>query len=740
MNNSRGFSSILVHTATVFISSFCIMALELVAGRLIARHLGSSLYTWTSVIGVVLTGITIGYYAGGRIADRFPARKTLSALFILSSISCVLVVILNNTVGDWIFLWKLSWPVRVFSHVSLVFLLPSVLLGAISPIVAKMALDKGLPKGRTVGDIYAWGAAGSIAGTIATGYYLIPAMGTVPIIWSVGGILILMAVLYHIRFWPSYLWAAIFVFVMVIGVAPVEWCRTTGAALLLREKPDQSVIYQDESQYCYIAVQQSSKEPNRRFFMQDKLRHSDIIMGDINDLQYFHTLIFAAITRGLTPENEPLRTLSIGGGGYVFPQYLEHNWPGSQIDVAEIDPKVTEAAMQAFGLRRDTTINTICMDARNYVDQLLKNQHSEDSIIKYDFIYEDAFNDYSVPYQLVTKEFNDKIYEIMTDDGVYMINMIDVYDSGLFLGAYINTLEKTFPFVYALSEKGAPRSIRVTFCIIASKQQLDLPALVKAYRNDLYIWYLSPSDIELVKQKAGDTIITDDYAPLENMLAPAVRQSAKEMLATKYLNEAETLKSQSKWNESIRMYEKALKLNPSMSIKAYNEIGLIHTAQNNTQEALKAFQNAIDYYNQVGAKERVVGSIYLNMGILLGRMGQNAEAKQFLAKAAEEFRLELKEKPKDSLLWSRLGDALASTGDFKGASDAFGKTVELEPNNITHYYRLAKTLEFQGKITDAINVVKKAIEVASINGQAQTGTGLRGYIESLEQKKSKQEP
>jgi MFS family permease len=173
MAKSRNFLSILVPSATIFISSFCIMVLELVAARLIARYLGSSLYTWTAVIGVVLAGISIGNYLGGRIADRFNAKKALAVLFALSSVACVLTIILNNAVSEWLLLWRFTWPLRVFTHVSLVFLLPSTLLGTISPVVAKMALGQGLPTGRTVGDIYAWGAAGSIAGTFATGYFLI---------------------------------------------------------------------------------------------------------------------------------------------------------------------------------------------------------------------------------------------------------------------------------------------------------------------------------------------------------------------------------------------------------------------------------------------------------------------------------------------------------------------------------------------------------------------------------------
>src|SRR5262245_17778928 len=90
-----------VPNATVFVSSFCMMVIELVAGRIIARHLGASLYTWTSIIGVVLGGIAIGNYVGGRLADRFSARRTLALLFVLSSASCASIAVTNSLAADW---------------------------------------------------------------------------------------------------------------------------------------------------------------------------------------------------------------------------------------------------------------------------------------------------------------------------------------------------------------------------------------------------------------------------------------------------------------------------------------------------------------------------------------------------------------------------------------------------------------------------------------------------------------
>ena len=188
--------TLFIPCATVFISSFCIMVIELVAGRIIARFLGSSLYTWTSVIGVVLAGITIGNYTGGRLADRFRPAKVLSIFFAICAFACLATIVLNNLVGEWTWLWRFNWPTRILLHVTAVFLLPSALLGTISPVVAKMALERGLPTGRTVGDIYACGAAGSIAGTFAAGYYLIALMGTISIIYSIAAVMIVMALLY----------------------------------------------------------------------------------------------------------------------------------------------------------------------------------------------------------------------------------------------------------------------------------------------------------------------------------------------------------------------------------------------------------------------------------------------------------------------------------------------------------------------------------------------------------------
>ena len=733
MSKSRSFFLILVPGTTVFISSFCIMVLELVASRLIARHLGSSLYTWTAVIGVVLAGITVGNYLGGRIADRFQARKTLAVLFALCSAACVVTVVLNNLVGEWIWLWQFSWPVRTFTHVSLVFLFPSVLLGMISPVVAKMALDRGLATGRTVGDIYACGAAGSIAGTFVAGYYLIAAMGTIAIIWTVAAALLLMGILYWVRLWPLYIWTVVFLCAFLMGMAPADWAENAGASLALREKPDTSVLYEDETQYCYVAVKQESKIPDKRKFMQDKLMHSEIIMGEVNNLQYFHTIIFAAVTHGLSEHKEKLSVMHIGGGGYVFPQYIEKNWPGSRNDVAEIDPGVTEAAHQAFGLSRNTSINTITMDARNYVDELLRKNQTK----LYDFICEDAFSDYSVPYQLVTKEFNEKIFSILTDDGVYMINSIDIYNSARFLGAYVNTLEQAFPYVYVVAQYG-PRSNRKIFVLIASKKELEPDKLTKRYRPGQRFWYLNDSEMKTIRQKSRQIVLTDNYVPVENMLAPVVHQSAIDLLVGKKQGQIKELKRSGKLDEAIAKYEEIFELEPTMSTVVYYEIAMIKAAQGHYEEAVKNFQKAIEYDQKADFRENTA-NLHYSLGAALKRLGKSQEASLEFLKAIEEYRKELKNNPESIKTHVLLGDSLAELGEFAEATVHFRKAVELGPEIIENQFSLIQALAFQGKLDEAIEVSKKAAQFFSQIGNKDAAAKLQQYVNYLESEKSKKQ-
>ncbi len=734
--------SLVIPCATVFVSSFCIMVLELVAGRILARYLGSSLYTWTSVIGVVLAGITLGNYLGGRLADGFSPQKTLAVLFAISSAACVVTIVLNNFAGQWTWLWQFSWPIRTFLHVFLVFMLPSTILGTISPVAAKMGLERGLPTGRTVGDIYAWSAAGSIAGTFAAGYYLIAAMGTIAIIWTVGGVMILMALLYGAGLWISRLCGVLFLCALTMGIMPWQWTQKAGGELWLRKPPKPDVIYEDETQYCHILVETRGGVPERRVFIQDKLIHSSILVGDLNSLEYSYERIMAAVTNRCSKNKGKLSFLIMGGGGYVLPRYIEKFWPGSIIDVVEIDPKVTYAAFKAFALEPTTTINTITLDARNYVDEFLEKKRLGLETKKYNFVYEDALDHYAIPYQLTTHEFNQKLIQLLSDDGIYMVELIDTFDSGLFLGACISTLKQTFPFVSVITDQDVPTSDRNTYVLIAAKQQPNLENVCAGYETNKKAWYLTDAEMAGIQKKSGGLILTDDYAPVENLLAPVVKQSRRDAAFWAKQERLETLSRQAEDSaregnllQTLATLDELRGMDASVGIRTYSETALIFSNAGMAAEALEVYQEVVKRYQDSPFKDEMT-AIHYNFGMLLNQAGRSASAKEQFRLTAEGCRNMLAKDPNSVRAYMLLGNISAENGNFQAAVKYFQNAVSLKPGDVDNNITLIQAFEAQGDFNTAIDASKKAIEYMLNNGQQSDAEKIQKYSQFIEFKKS----
>src|SRR3954470_9544058 len=148
-----------------FFSSLCIMILELVASRLVARHVGASLSVWTSVIGIMLGGICLGNVLGGRLADRVEPGRAIGPLYALGAFLTLGCLWMNAVVGLTPALESLPWNVRTVFVVAADFLVPGTVLGMIGPVVAKIAVEQARKAGSAIGDVYFWGAVGSIVGT-----------------------------------------------------------------------------------------------------------------------------------------------------------------------------------------------------------------------------------------------------------------------------------------------------------------------------------------------------------------------------------------------------------------------------------------------------------------------------------------------------------------------------------------------------------------------------------------------
>jgi spermidine synthase len=494
----------LVATLIVFLSNFCIMALELVAGRIMAPLVGVSLYTWTSIIGVILAGISLGNFAGGKIADRWASRTVLAWLFGLSALGSVSILWLIDLVSP---LRALNTPVilEVLLVFAVVFLLPSIILGTISPVVVKLTLADLSRTGDVVGKIYAAGAAGSIAGTFAAGFFLISAFGTRAIVWGVAVGLLVLGLAIGLSGPGRQRYGILILLLGFVGVSALAWQQGRLNSTCLRE-----------TNYFCIKVRVDDKDENVRVLTLDRLVHSYVDLTDPTYLRYGYEQIYAEVLKAAFPDNPPLTTLFIGGGGYTFPRYMEVLYPGSRIQVVEIDPGVTETAFAELGLPPDTTIVNYNEDARRFIDRLPPEQ-------RYDLVVGDAFNDYSVPYHLTTLEFDRGVANHLADGGLYMVNIIDGR-KGLFLRAYVNTLQQVFKNVYISPVASHIGELsRQTYVVVAVNR--PLPIHQPGQDSPLDEKFATPTDLADYLEQGVALLLTDDYVPVDNLLAPVFEAS-----------------------------------------------------------------------------------------------------------------------------------------------------------------------------------------------------------------------
>lgn len=526
----------------VFIASFCTLVIELVAGRIMAPYVGVSLYTWTSIIGVVLAGISIGAYLGGLIADRYPRTSTLGWLLILSGVGAFSISPLTNLVGGAHF--QTSLMVRILLITTIIFFAPACVLGMISPVVVKLTLNNLAKTGNVVGKIYAFSTLGSILGTFATGFFLVSWMGTRNILLTMGIILILSGVIFggflekkrRVAFLTLFLVVLFLVFPLAVfygyaALRPDEVPRLTSPAEAIQKaygyafKPplDEDTYFFKESDYYTIKLKRSTRGNHGNpleLLVLDHLVHSYTDLNDPLYLEYEYIRIYEEFVRWQAKKRKSFKALFIGGGGYTIPRYIETKYPDAEMDVVEIDPEVTRVVHQYLGVSEKTKIRSHNMDGRWFV---MNCQEKE----SYDFIFGDAFNDLSIPYHLTTKEFAMQLKALLKPDGLLLANVIDNMRRGRFMPSYIRTLEEVFGKgnVHLITLSPDFDSIGIsTHVVVASSTKLDLEEFVKVVKKEKgeeMVSYVMPQDqLQNYLSQRKWIILTDDYVPVDNLIAP----------------------------------------------------------------------------------------------------------------------------------------------------------------------------------------------------------------------------
>jgi spermidine synthase len=510
----------------VFVSSFCVMVIELVAGRILAPYLGVSLYTWTTIIGVVLAGIALGNFVGGKIADRSHSPLILVAIFFVGGLFTIAIPQFTWTVGHAG--WAKDMPIMLnFTlRTACVFLLPAFVLSMVSPLVIKLSLADLGRTGGVVGTIYAISTVGSILGTFTTGFVFIMLFGIRTLVWLVGGVLILTGIFslfvwkmpnrWKFSFRNISIWLACLVLVLIYIPS-----RNPGAD----ENRWNTVTYQKESNYYTINVRPLWNTENVKVLTLDHLIHSYVDPANPLYLEYDYLKIFVDIVKYVSQGNEAPKMLHLGGGGYSFPRYMEAVYPRSLNEVVEIDPLVTQVAQKEFGLSAKTRIITHNLDARLFLTD-------RTSAVKYDFVIGDVFNDASTPYHLTTLEFDRMVKATMQKNGVYLINTIDDFQQGKYLASLIRTLEQVFDHVYVWGASPDWENARFgTFVLAATDLNIDTAELAKfassgGKKPSGYVY--DEGKLENHVGALGPVLFTDDYAPTDNLLAPLAVMRSRE--------------------------------------------------------------------------------------------------------------------------------------------------------------------------------------------------------------------
>jgi spermidine synthase len=432
---------------------------------------------------------------------------------------------------------------RILLITTIIFFVPSCLLGMISPVVVKLTLNNLEKTGNIVGKIYAFSTLGSILGTFATGFFLISWMGTRHILFTMGIILIICSPIFGGFFSRKKTVALFLLFLSLLLILPVAvlygYVAIWPGEVSLPPSPihsietlygyafkpdlDEETYFFKESDYYTIKLKRSIRGNNGNSLeslVLDHLVHSYTDLKDPLYLEYEYIRMYEEIVRWQSSKRKSFKVLFLGGGGYTFPRFIEVKYPKAEIDVVEIDPEITQVVQNYLGISKESRIRSFNEDGRWFV------MHCKEKG-SYDFIIGDAFNDLSIPYHLTTKEFTMQLKSLLKPDGLLLANVIDSFKKGAFMPSYIRTLEEVFGKgnVHLLTLSSDYENIGIsTHVVVASPQRLDMNDFITALKGkgeEEMTSHVTPQEqLQQYLKERHSVLLTDDYVPVDNLIAP----------------------------------------------------------------------------------------------------------------------------------------------------------------------------------------------------------------------------
>lgn len=481
--------------ALVVLTSAAVLVLEVLVTRLVAPFVGLTLETYTAAIGVALGAIAAGAALGGRLADAVDPRRWLGAATALGGALLLLARPTVFAVGPAVGGGAAGTIVLVAAAVG-----PAVLLlSTVTPGVIKLRLRSLEETGVTVGRLSALGTLGALAGTFLTGFVLLSALPTSRVLLLTGVVLVVAGVVLAVALPRSARTAAAPVTaLLLVGALAASW-------LVAADPPcDRETRY-----YCASIVADPAREGGRTLVL-DGLRHSYVDLDDPRHLEFSYTKRFADVLAAQAPG--PLRVLHLGLGGGTIPRYLASVRPGSRSTVLEVDPGVLDLDRDRLGLGTGPDLEVLVGDARTSIAGQPEGA--------YDVVVGDAFGSLAVPWHLTTREMVDQVRRVLRPGGIYLLNVIDHPPAG-FARAEAATLRAAFAEVLLLGSSPQRDGTQGgNYVLVASDAPVNREELAgrAAERGDVDAVH----DTDLFA--AGAQVLTDDDAPVDQLLTPYARQ------------------------------------------------------------------------------------------------------------------------------------------------------------------------------------------------------------------------
>ena len=485
--------------AVAFFGGLGTMAFEMVLGRALVPYFGGTIFTWGALIAVFLLGMSLGFFAGGRLADRHPDVGLIGVLLA----ACGAVIMTTPFYMEPLSIALLDGieDVRVgalTASFALAFV-PAVLFAAISPLAVRLAMRDVAHSGSTVGSMSALNTVGSIVGTVGTSFFLVPTMGSRAIFYLLGATTLACgaAILAARRARKPALTLALACVALAAALPPGQ---ALAQGPVSATRPD-GVLESVESEYNNIFV----IKQGRMLYMNFGYRGSQYVESIYDTLDpgslaatYTRYMTLAAI---YAPKLERAAFVGLGGGRTA--SYLVGSFPQLRMDVAELDPEVIRLARKYFGAYETDRLKIHAQDGRVFLNR---------SRTTYDAVFLDAYRGPFVPFHLLTKEYFELIKKRLNPGGVVAQN---VEPSTMVLDSALKTIGSVFRNVETYQASGnvviiaydgepiPPQRLRERAAALTAQHKLryDLTGLLEARRA--------------IALEPGAKLLTDDFAPVE---------------------------------------------------------------------------------------------------------------------------------------------------------------------------------------------------------------------------------